>query len=266
MGFLQIKKVTVNIGIKNEFKIVQFSDTHAISLNPRNGKKAIDVEKAWYDVRVDFANHFKEKITEKQMIPSAKCLHKLVNYANKSDADVVILCGDIIDYYSKYNYRLLEKETKRITKPYIFSCGNHESPASQYEKLFNQIEYGIYEFDNVKIISLDNSNNKFSQNQYEFLLTQLNSTKPIILVMHEPIVTRRNKKKMSVFDDYYTIKYDSNDKYSLQTIDLIYKNDIFKLILCGHVHGYHKSMFAKNRYQICSSSGLIGKVNKITVK
>ena len=155
-------------------------------------------------------------------------------------------------------------EINRINKPYVFVCGNHESPVSQYDSLTKS--FGKLEFDNVKVIYLDDSTHCFNQEQYDYLLEESKDNKPIILVMHEPISTRNNKKQMSRFEKYYVIDYKESDSITKKTIDLIYRNEMFKLILCGHIHGYHKSAFAKNRYQICASSGLIGKVNNIKIK
>ena len=270
MGFLQIKRINLNLDVKNSYRIVHISDTHAIKIKKNSEQRAIDSEKAWYNVRRSFADHFKEKCLDKQMIPSAKCLHKLINYANSSAADVVVLSGDIIDYYNKDNYQLLEKEVSRINKPYVFVVGNHETfqnVNSDYDIITNnQSDYGKVVVGELCFVSLDDTKQKFSEDQYEFLLTQTKLYQNIIIVIHEPIATRNNHKKMKVFEDYYVVDCQRSDEITKKTLDLLCYNENIKLILCGHVHGYHKSSFAKNKYQICCSSGLIGKVNNILIK
>lgn len=130
MSFIQENIINVAIGVSKEYQLIQFSDVHVATYNPSDSteikEKAIIQEKTWMKQRVDFARKFNETIHQKHMIPSVECLSKLIDYSNENHPDLVLLSGDIVDYYSEANYVYLKQSLSRINSPYLFSCGNHE--------------------------------------------------------------------------------------------------------------------------------------------
>jgi hypothetical protein len=113
---------------------------------------------------------------------------------------------------------------------------------------------------------LDNSKKHFTLNQINKLKDVFGLNKPIILLMHIPIVTKFNLEEMKRFDSYFVIDYNICDNVTKKFIDIIVESELVKVILCGHVHGAHQSCFGENKLQICASSGLIGYINNITLK
>ena len=270
MSFIQENKLVINIGLNKEYKLIHFSDVHLITFDETSLKeeveKAIKQEEAWYNVRVDFARHFNEYYSNEHLIPSKECLDKLIEYSNLHNPDCVLMSGDIIDYYSESNLSYLKRSLNKLNSKYLFCCGNHDNEEC-YDFLCNgDREFNYREFEEFIVVSLDNSTKIFTINQLHKLKELVKFNKPIIIMIHIPIVTKYNEDDMEKFDSYFVINHNDCDDISRNFIDYITEESSIKAILCGHVHGAHQSYFGKNKIQICASSGLIGYVNNITLK
>lgn len=270
MSFIQENKLTINLNLKKEYKIVHFSDVHVIFANPNDDKetyeKALKQEDAWYRVRKDFANHFNEICNEEHMIPSIKCLDNLIDYSMSLNIDALVMSGDILDYYSKSNLDYLTNALKRVNVPFILTCGNHEKAEIFDEITNNQSDFSVYKFEEFKLIGLDDSTKKINEKQLNLLKEELKDNVPIILCMHIPVMTKHNEKEMSKFDSYFVINYKECDETTSEFLKLIENEPLITNILCGHTHGKGESNFANNKKQFCASSGLIGYLNNITIK
>lgn len=271
MSFIQENKIELNFSLKNEYKIIQISDVHAMTYSdfdsPSEINEAKKAEDLWYRQRTWFAGRANETYNDSHMIPSKECLSKLVDYINTQNPTAAVLSGDIIDYYSKSNYELLISECKRIKPPFVFSNGNHEIPASNYKEITNSaIGFKVLNLGEFKIISLDNSTKSVSAETLDLVKNELEDDIPVIIAMHIPISTIYNKKEMGKFDSYFIIDENECDDTTKEFVNLLINNENVKTILCGHTHGHSETYFAPNKPQICASSGLIGFVNNITIK
>ena len=271
MSFIQENKIELNIGLKKEYRIIHISDVHASTFSEddsdENKKEALKAEDIWQKQRTWFADKFHEHYDESHMIPSKQCLINLVDYINKEKPDAALFSGDIIDYYSKSNYSMLVNELKRVECPFLFSCGNHEIPPQRYKEIIGSDNgFSLIDFDEFKIVSLDNSSKEVTIETLTSLKKELEDNKPIIIAIHIPISTDHNKEEMSNLDPYFIMTKEEANSISKEFIDLLVNNKNIKAILCGHIHGYHQSYFAESKPQITASSGLIGWVNIITIK
>lgn len=271
MAFIQENLLELNIGLKQEYKIIHFSDVHAVTYNETDPEEvkveALKGEDIWYKQRTWFADKAHEYHDESHMIPSKECLINLVKYTNKERPIAVVMTGDIIDYYSEANYDLLLEQCGEIKYPFVFSCGNHETPVERFVDITNDKKgFTVLDCNEFKIVSLDNSTKKINRYTLNNLKEELEEDKPIIISMHIPISTKWNQEEMKMYDPYFVIYDNDTDKTTKELIDLLINDDRIKAILCGHVHGHSESCFAPNKPQYCASSGLIGLVNKIIVK
>lgn len=272
MSFIQENILRINLGLSKEYTMIQFNDVHAVSFDKNRDDfeaidKAIAQERLWMKQRLDFAEKFKETYDSKNMLSSTDCLNRLIEYANDNQPDLVILAGDIIDYYSDTNHEFLKKSIKRLKSQYLFSCGNHESPP----KLFQDICQGNCDFNYIDlrefvVVSINNSTRKIKPSQLESLEKLLTYKKPLILVMHIPIMTEYNLADFMKLDPYYSMKYNDCDEVTQDFINLVSSSHEVRAILCGHTHGSIASFIAPNIPQYCCSSALIGHINKIVVK
>jgi len=271
MGFIQENNIEINIGLKREYKLIHFSDVHMVTYKETDSKEVIDeairCENVWLKQKKDFADGHHEHYDESHFIPSTKCLSNIIDYINQEKPIGVVLTGDIIDYYSESNYEELCIQCGNLNYPFVFACGNHETPTNRYLDLtYNEDGFMVLEFDEFKIVSLDNSTKKVTKETLDNLKDELADNKPIIMAMHIPVCTSYNKEIISRYDPYFLIDENNEDITTKEFVYILKNNKNIKAILCGHVHGYCESTYAPNKKQYCASSGLIGKVNKIIVK
>lgn len=265
--FLRINEIEINLGLKKQYKVIHFSDTHLCLFDEIDTKEekeyALKMEEAWYKVRVDFANHFKEEY-DRNLLSSKECFDKLIAYSDQENPNCLLLSGDIIDYYSRTNYKYLEEKLNCLSYKYLFCCGNHETPLELFDTICkDEIEYK--EDEEIILVSLDNSKKKFTNKQITILKELIDKNKPIIISMHIPIITKYNCESMDIFDDYFAIRYNDADNSTKQFIDLLVYSNNVKAVFCGHTHGMNVTNFGLNKPQYIASSGLIGYVNKITI-
>lgn len=271
MSYIQENILRIDLGVSGEYILIQFNDVHAVSYNAELDDseaigKAISQERLWMHQRLDFAKKFKETYDSDNILSSAECLNRLIDYSNNNHPDLVILTGDIIDYYSHTNYNLLKESVKKIGAPYLFSCGNHESPAALFRDVCEgNCDFRYVDLNDFLVVSLNNSTRKINQLQLEALQKLHLFKKPMILAMHIPIMTEYNLTEFSKLDPYYSMKYNDCDEITSNFIHLVSSSDQVKAVLCGHTHGAIASLIAPNKTQYCCSSGLIGHVNKIII-
>lgn len=269
MGFIQENLITLDLGLSKKYTMIQFTDVHVSIYHPSDHEdsinKAILQEKVWLKQRLDFAHKFNEKHDSK-LLPSTECLSQLIAYTNHQHPDLVLLTGDIIDYYSPANYDFMKHSIENIHDPYLFMCGNHEYPSTKFKVLCQgHCDINHIEFDEFLVISIDNSTRKINSYQLKEFKKLLSIKKPIILAMHIPIMTSHNTDEFTKLDDYYSMKYQDCDEVTAEFIELVSSHRLVKAIFCGHIHGFLISYIAPNKPQYCCSSGLIGNVNKIII-
>lgn len=271
MSFIQEKIIHIDLGISKRYTLIQFSDVHVSAYGQSDDRETIDKavtqEKIWLKQRLDFAHYFNESVDSEQMLPSAECLSQLIDYANKNHPDLVLLTGDIIDYHSRANYAFLTESVKRLERPYLFSCGNHEYPSALFQDL-SQDKNGLSYVDlgEFLVFSINDSARKIDRNQLEAFEKLLEHKKPIILAMHIPMMTMFNEPEFMKLDSYYSMKYNDCDEVTASFIKLICSCNEVKAVFCGHTHGQISSLIALDKPQYCCSSGLIGSVNKIIIE
>ena len=270
MGFIQEKVIYLNLGIKDTYTLIQLTDIHVVTYHENDSlkdkEKAIKEERIWMKQRLDFAHKFQESYDKEHLYPSKECLDKLITYTNNLRPDLVLLTGDFVDYYSPANYQFVEKSINKLKYPYLFSCGNHESPTALFNGLCGEdCSMQYKEFKDFIVVSIDNSTRSISLSQLNAFIDILNMNKPIILAMHIPIMTEYNQSTFLKFDDYYTMRDSDSDEITRNFIDLLCSSQCVKAIFCGHVHGFIYTHISKNIPQYCCSSGLIGSAHKIIV-
>ena len=167
---------TIKLDLKKEYKILVISDTHAIDVN---SEMDLIKENGWIQRKKYFANFYNQNYDDKyNKLSSICCLNELIDYSNKEKPDLLIFCGDIIDYCNDYNNQLLKNTLNSISIPYMFVNGNHD----------NGIDcnaFQVREFRDFVIIGIDNSKKKITEDVLNQFKEYLN--KRIILAIHIPI-------------------------------------------------------------------------------
>lgn len=267
MGFINENRIRIKLNLKRQYKLMQISDCHVVKSHDDLSVKS---ELNWLGMKQYFANVHREKYDSAvHSISSISCLNKLIDYCNQESHDLVMLSGDIIDYYSLENYQTLCESLAKFKDKYLFVCGNHEIPSNKYKdiSILKNPSVQLVDLGEIFVVGVDNSERCFKQDQLDFLMKLSDVKKPIILCMHYPIITEYNQKFFKEnYNDYYYIDYKDCDETTEKFIKFICDNDDVKAIFCGHCHGMNGTYFTNEKRQYVCSSGLIGSINEIIIE
>lgn len=113
---LRIEKSCIKIkGLDRVYRFWQFSDMHVSFAFPTDSKAEI--------ARVIERNKF---WTQDDGQNCLYMLDRLIEEANAQSLDGVMICGDLIDYYSKSNFRYVKEKLSALRTKFFYAVGNHE--------------------------------------------------------------------------------------------------------------------------------------------
>lgn len=141
--------------------------------------------------------------------PAVESFSELLKYAQ--DSDLILFTGDMADFPSKANIDHLKEALK--DKSFIFCHGNHDwnypreypfgtsnwdfDQSSLYDDALSKTAHLFYPFTSgsidvcmvgeIRVITVNNSNYRFTQRQYERLKRELSSQIPTIIAFHVPL-------------------------------------------------------------------------------
>ncbi|MBQ8508923.1 MAG: metallophosphoesterase [Clostridia bacterium] len=232
--------------------------------------------------------------------------------AYAADADQIVVTGDTLDYLSWGCIELMQKTLWDKYPDAIATIGNHEpvrrvqgevAETTTLEERYTWLEevwapyHDIYYFskvidEKVMIIQMDNSQNKYWDNQIEPFKADLETAREkgytVLLFQHIPLCSNnpdeatfyplRVNDGSGVPRNLYNSGIGAKASGATQEIyDLIVNNaDLIKGIFCGHIHSdYYSEIIAKTsggedaiipQYILTAAAYDSGHVFKITVK
>ena len=251
--------------------IYHFSDTHLSLQDELSEKvdalKAESLAKEWEESRIQFAISHNEPFGELQSKSPDEHFKNIMEEVK--DADAVIAAGDLMEYVNGANLRFMEKELKKLQPPFVAVCGNHEDPDDIPDgfimsRIKNSIQ--VLHLDDMTILAIDNSKREISALQLEKLSELLYEDKPILILMHVPIMTEENREILMECGAYFQLNYSGADEKNLQFIDLIKKNPEKIIVVCaGHLHFKNESEIVPGVMQYVSSQGIAGNINRYEI-
>jgi len=219
---------------------------------------------------------------------------RLIKEANKSNADLVILGGDIIDSAMYASVEHVEKQLKKLKKPYIYFMGNHDFEygseyfsSTAYEEYLPRLEevrgnqsYQIFETEDLIVFAADDNNNQISPEALEAFKGILGKNKQIVLALHVPLEPQTGDESFleeckNVWgpsaDGKSRVTMGINGVYPNETtsefINLVYAPESqVKLVLAGHVHFYHADKLTDSTNQIVTGAAFDGDAVEVTLK
>ncbi len=248
-------------------RIYQFSDTHLTEWDDLSSeeekKRASDRTIDWMRGRVAFAQAHGEPCGEEQSLPAKQIFQMLLEKAKEADA--LIMAGDIIDFDTDGNTRLLAHAMKDYPIPYMPLRGNHDEP----EKLpeghpMKAAGLPVQKLDlgDMVILGFDNSQRSISYEQIKILQETLQEGKPVLIAMHIPFATEGNREKMQSCGEYFQLNYDGCPKENLIFMETIRDNaENIIAVTCGHLHFINVSELCPGVTQYVTSQGLTGSLS-----
>lgn len=256
---ISLREVTIDIpGDGTPIEIFQISDVH---FNALYEDEADFVKASYKEWGANFGDN------ETIINTFSRCL----NYA--SGADRIIVTGDIVNFYSRANYDVMEKYVFRaaeninaaLTGKVIPTPGNHECTypdrrsLAQFEKNYAELKalYGKYGLDmdytsqvidgRVMVVVLDNASRydalaeRYSEKQLDNLAQDIARAREngytMLLFGHIPMPTK-NTDGSGFYIDYDADAY-ANDRPNAKAFyELVTNNaDVIRGYFTGHNHG-----------------------------
>lgn len=248
--------------------IYHFSDIHLTlwdSLSgPEEVRKAKEGVEGWNGTRSWFANHYGEPDTPSQHKSAPEHFSDLLNLARSGDA--LVMAGDICDYVNGPNLRCLEQKLEAFPAPWLAVCGNHDLARDIPEGyLYSRIRHPVQVQDlgDLLLVGLDDSQRTITPEQNRQLQQLLTLGKPMILVLHIPIMAESNRELLLSCGEYFRLNHSEADAETLKFIDLLQHNtDKIAAVLAGHLHFHNECEIAPGLIQYVSSQGILGNINR----
>ncbi len=213
-----------------------------------------------------------------------------IEYANESEADGVLLGGDIIDSPSKEHMNFLKESLKNLKMPYVYTLGNHDwttpwdymSANDRQSYLpgflaFMQDDTAIHshDFGEFIVVAVDNSTGQVDGNAIEPYQKILEQDKPVIVLVHVPFLTQSVlTKAKQVWNsgvvigggNYGGLYPNENSKKFMELTTA--KDSPVVAVLAGHVHFYDKDYIdgEKDVLQIVGDAGFHDSAVSLTIK
>ncbi len=251
--------------------IYHFSDSHLTEYDAESDINEIEHSKkqteAWEGVRKGFCEAYGCPYGELEMQSAQEHLENLLNCA--ADGDALVIAGDTMDYINGANLRISEKLFGKFEKPFVQVCGNHEPHNDIPEgyvvsKIKNEIQ--TVDLGDMIIIGLDNSQRKITASQLDALKAFAQEGKPMLLVMHVPIMNDENRELLLKSGVYFQLNYDGCPKENLEFIEFIKENgDKIIAVLAGHLHYSNVSKISDDVTQYVTSQGVTGNIHRYVI-
>lgn len=217
-------------------------------------------------------------------IPSGERFPAFFQYAEKVNADMIFLTGDIADFPTEANIKAIIDNISRSRVPSLYVLGNHDwsfewdyhsqSTKEQYIPKYKELcggntDFQVKQFEDLQIIAINNSEDQVTQEQYELAKKQLENGLPTIIIMHVPIyVDTLVQDTINVWGRPILMGPGgiSPAESTTQFYNLITdKNNNVQAIFAGHLHFDHEDEFLPGRMQIVTKNATEGHFRVIKV-
>ena len=200
-----------------------------------------------------------------------------MEYANDTDVDMVLLGGDIIDFPSEANLKLLTENLENLQMPYAYTLGNHDwtypweymtvTGREQYRPLFapftaeNPAAH-IIEQEELVVLCVDNSSNQVEAEALFVTEEALSIGKPVIVMLHVPFSTETLiENAAAVWNSPVSIGMADRGGIFPDANTLAFQEKILAAdspvvcILAGHVHFSDEAMLTDSVVQYVAGAG-----------
>jgi predicted phosphodiesterase len=191
--------------VEDTVKLLVASDTHLWMSDEREN----DFQK--FSKRMSDAYHVTRHYDTKEDTNPEKAFLETISKASNLKVDAIALLGDIFSYPSEAAIEWAAKNLNDSGIPYYYVCGNHDwhyegmpGPLKDLRqkwinnrllKMFHGNDPMKYFVDlkGMRLLFIDNSTYEISYEQLMFLQQQIETKKPLIVMMHIPLyATGRN--------------------------------------------------------------------------
>lgn len=247
--------------------LYHFSDIHLAYTDPAEaGHQAINFDE-WAAGWPGFSRQYHEPWDKTQMKEPAAHLSSLLELASTGDA--IAMTGDLCDKVNRTNLDLLDQKLKAVSNPFMVVCGNHDmaheiSDGYTFSGMKQPVQ--VMDLGDLLIVGLDNSSRQITAAQNDQLRQILTQEKPIVIIMHVPVMTDGNREVLFSCGDYFRLNHPEATEDTLAFIDLLKQNaSRIAAVLAGHLHFHNESEIAPGLQQFVTSQGVLGNINRYVI-
>lgn len=209
----------------------------------------------------------------------ADAFDQVLRMADEDAADGLFLCGDVADYLSKGTLAAVRSRLENTGTELFYVCGNHERSGAEHAD--SRAFYPAYadlmrgspgfwtrDMGQFVIVGMDNGDQKIQEEQLELLQRQFDIGKPILLLIHIPILTDAilpdvYRKWGKDGPEYFLLGKQSDTELSRRFCRML--ADPFApvaAVFAGHIHLSHTGEIIPGRMQYTSGPTFEGTVRK----
>lgn len=270
-GPLNLKEITVEIGLRKPFDVMHVSDTHIARADARDNERKIMLA-ARRSQHMNAGEHY---------------LDEAVRIARERGM-YLFHTGDLHDFVSEAN---LDMDARHMIEGDWFVCaGNHEyskyvgeaKEDEAYKNDSREAVQGAYPNDltfasrvigGVNFVALDDMYYNFTEAQHALMEKEMQKGLPVVMLCHVPLYTPQaladelsytggNCGYLTGVPEEITSQYDPgvtypageewryrkvqqhSDKPTLDFIAWLKEQSLLKAILCGHCHRFYEERFS----------------------
>ncbi len=273
-------------GLKNEYTFLHVTDLHASAFSTADTK---NMTQARINLITARRNAFKAgSFFSEERMPY------MFSYADKINADLLLLTGDILDFPSQKNVQLLRDNLDAIKTPSMYILGNHDwcygdddyfsANAIQTQiPLFNNMSAGepaddpyfhYVEYEDLLVVAVDNSQDMITKTTVDKFMALYEKNKPIILILHVPMhvdtlvddCVKVWSKDLGMGGTGVSAWHPENDVERFYNAVCLDENTPVVAVVAGHVHFNHEDVFPNGVPQYITTTAYTGDCRVITVK
>ena len=269
---MKIETVTITIpGLEKDYVFYHTSDCHLAHALPEEGEEAARTA---------------EKQTEAWSyagILPVDAMKQALAIAEEDHADGIFLCGDVADYLSEGTLKAVRDALDSTSTPKFYVCGNHERKgveppdSREFYPLYADWMHGspgfwAQDFGAFVIAGIDDGDKKMREEYLQMLEEQFAKQKPILLLIHIPILTEPiteavRQKWGPNGPDYFLLGKETDTELSRRFCQMLADPAApIKAVFAGHIHLLHTSEIIPGRMQYVSGPAFEGTIRKYILK
>ena len=203
----------------------------------------------------------------------------VLEYADETKPDAILMAGDVVDYYTESNVRYLGEMLSACKTECLYVPGNHEYAGNA---IFDDMratlsplmkgtpDFWVRDFGAFVIVGVCDGTYRFTAEQVEKLKAVIAQGKPILMMLHLPI--RSDVLSPYVAKSWWgsdvTIggTFHGTDEPTEEFLALVKSEESrVAAIFAGHLHYDHAGEFAPGRMQYVSAPAFTRFVREVSV-
>lgn len=265
---MKLETVTLTIpGLSRKYTFYHTSDCHLAFAAPDEGEEAMakaeEHTRAW---------------SYTGLLP-ADAMKQVLQMAQQDEADGLFLCGDVADYWSKGTLQAVREALASTSTLVFYVCGNHErlgvepDDSRDFYPDYQDLMHGepgcwAHDFGEFLIVGVDDGDKKIRQQQLDRLEELFAMGKPILLLIHIPILTEAvsgpvKQKWGEDGPDYFLLGKPEDTELSRRFCQMLADPKApIAAVFAGHIHLPHAGEIIPGRMQYVSGPAFEGVIRK----